>query len=151
MCRYGLSSYKPHFGCFRCRKSFKRRLKDDVDPSGADQPARCPQCGLLMADLGLDFKAPKKDDLKAWAVLEKLWVVDVTFHSCGCSGPGYRPRSERDYRAFLEQLAHDYRQTLEAWRTTEAVSAKLARNREEALATWRARLTAVEEALQRAR
>jgi hypothetical protein len=115
MCRYGFHNYKEHYACFRCRKTFKRQLKEDVDPSGSDHPARCPDCGLLMAAMGLDFAAPRRSATKQWAVLESLWDVGVTFHSCGCGGPGYRPRATRDYEAFLRKTLAEYLQTLRYW------------------------------------
>jgi hypothetical protein len=69
MCRYAWQPYKAHFACFACRKAFKRRNKEDVDPSGPDRPARCPQCGLLMASMGLDFHPPPRDNDDAWRML----------------------------------------------------------------------------------
>ena len=30
MCRYAMVSYKPHYACFNCRKTFKRRLFYDI-------------------------------------------------------------------------------------------------------------------------
>jgi hypothetical protein len=44
-----------------------------------------------MKDLGLDFKSPAQDDLKQWHKVELLFERGVTFHSCGCCGPGARP------------------------------------------------------------
>jgi DNA-directed RNA polymerase subunit RPC12/RpoP len=76
MCRYGLSGpYKEHYACFTCRKAFKRRLLEDVDPDGSDRPARCPQCGGPMANMGLDFAPPPMRDRRAWGVLSELWMV----------------------------------------------------------------------------
>ena len=98
MCRYAMSVYKPHYACFKCRKAFKRKLLGDI--SGVDcnnteeKAAKCPECGELMANMGLDFEAPKKTDKKAWEHMAKLFRVGITFHSCGCSGPGYIPNDE---------------------------------------------------------
>ena len=133
MCRYAFRSYKQHYACFRCRKTFKRPLKQDVDPTGPDRPAKCPECGLLMAIMGLDFKAPRKTATKQWALVENLWAVGLTFHSCGCSGPGYRPRAPRDYEAFLRSTLESYRRTLHEW-----TAAREGSNREEAIAAARA-------------
>lgn len=72
MCRYAFKKYKPHYACLRCHKSFKRRLKEDVDPEGKDRPAQCPQCGLLLADMGLDFKPPPVSKAAAWNTVEAL-------------------------------------------------------------------------------
>jgi hypothetical protein len=62
MCRYAAHAYKRHYAYFACRKAFKRRNKRDVDSSLDEHPARCPQCGLLMANMGLDFAPPKMSD-----------------------------------------------------------------------------------------
>lgn len=50
MCRYGMTTHKPHFACFECRKTFKRKLMSDIN--GDDKStveAKCPRCGQLMA------------------------------------------------------------------------------------------------------
>lgn len=106
MCRYAMSTYKPHYACFECRKSFKRRLLGDiqggVNKDAKVNSAKCPDCGNIMADMGLDFEAPKKKDIKAWNHMALLHQVDITFHSCGCSGPGYIPK---DSDALIEHFS----------------------------------------------
>ncbi|WP_189000607.1 hypothetical protein [Deinococcus roseus] len=52
--------------------------------------------------MGLDFKAPPRKDSKAWNVLEVLSGYGFRFHSCGCGGPGYRPRTLKDLKKFLQ-------------------------------------------------
>lgn len=105
MCRYGITSYKPHYACFACRKSFKRRLSKDIDRDYDKDKiipeAKCPECGELMADMGLDFEAPPKKDVKKWEHMKNLYTGGITFHSCGCSGPGYIPK---DYDALMIHL-----------------------------------------------
>jgi hypothetical protein len=56
-----------------------------------------------MHDMGLDFRSPPSDAIEEWSVLEQLYVHGIRFHSCGCNGPGYRPRKQRDLEAFLEK------------------------------------------------
>ncbi len=63
---------------------------------------KCPQCGVQMVDMGLDFKPPRQSDEKAWRNLLGLYHVGVTFHTCGCYGAGFIPKSNADYRSFLE-------------------------------------------------
>lgn len=66
MCRYAMTSYKPHYSCFSCRKTFKRKLLVDINrdlayaKEGEEQPFKCPQCGGIMISMGLDFKSQKK-------------------------------------------------------------------------------------------
>lgn len=144
MCRYAVTRYKPRYACFACRKAFKRRLAADVGHHGELLPARCPQCGLLMANMGLDFRAPKQDDEKAWATAGALFSVGITFHSCGCSGPGYRPRDPRALRAFLLGVREEYLATVQLWRRDERAAPD---ERARALELWSERLAAVESAL----
>ncbi|AKP52727.1 hypothetical protein [Cyclobacterium amurskyense] len=106
MCRYAMSSYKSHYACFACRKTFKRRLLEDIlggySKGIQETPAKCPECGEIMADMGLDFEAPKKKDVNAWNHISNLYKVDITFHSCGCTGPGYIPN---DTEALIKHLS----------------------------------------------
>jgi len=146
MCRYASSNYKPRYACFRCRKAFRRRHKSEVDPSGAEHPARCPDCGLLMADIGRDFRPPSKSDRKGWTTAEALWEVGETFHSCGCSGPGYRPRDPAALDAFFRARLHEYRANLRAF---VGGSSKTA-NADDAIVTWRDRIRRLEAALAQA-
>jgi hypothetical protein len=145
MCRYALKpDYKKHYACFRCRKAFKRRNKVDVDPLGDEHPARCPQCGMLMADMGLDFAPPKTSNVKAWHTAATLFEVGETFHSCGCGGPGYRPKDPAKLAAFFADRLREYQAQLAGW-TRDTTKARAA-NRKSAMAHWRSRIAALEAA-----
>lgn len=144
MCRYAMGNYKRRYACFACRKSFKRRNAGDVGHHGEDRPARCPQCGLLMADMGRDFQPPRLDDERGWAAAEALFAVGVTFHSCGCSGPGYRPRDPRELAAFFAGVRAEYRATLQRWRTDERAAPEV---RARAVELWEGRVAAISAAL----
>ncbi len=117
MCRYGMTTYKPHYACFDCRKTFKRRLLFDVEggnnKNSKETKARCPECGGLLADMGLDFESPKKSDLKAWKHLRHLYIAAITFHSCGCTGPGYIPHDHQSLVTHLERIKKQY---IDHWR-----------------------------------
>ena len=68
--------------CFACRKSFKRpqmsgslnrfmpskqRTAQQREANGFNQRLyKCPDCGGPTHFMGIDFKAPKKSDAKAW-------------------------------------------------------------------------------------
>jgi hypothetical protein len=136
MCRYALTPYKQHYACFACRKSFKRKLKRDVDPEGEDHLAVCPQCGKPTAEMGLDFKPPPQQRKKDWELVQSLWTLGETFHSCGCGGPGYRPRSQPEYRAFLQERLREYEETLKRWIDGPRDQA----GRDRAITEWRARV-----------
>lgn len=156
MCRYAFQPYKPHYACFSCRKSFKRRLRTPGTGHLPERPARCPQCGLLMANMGMDFAPPKKTDIKAWKTLESLYAVGVTFHSCGCSGPGWRPREPIELVAFLEARLGEYEASwARAVRDPDYLEPLRARGEEAdraaAIDYWRDRVEAVRGELERAR
>ena len=117
MCRYAMTLYKPHYACFNCHKTFKRRLKKDIkDGIESVYEAKCPQCGELMANMGLDFESPKMEDLKKWEHIKSLYSVGITFHSCGCSGPGYIPNSKEKLIEHFEQLKTSYLKNIDFWR-----------------------------------
>ena len=102
MCRYGFHNYKRHFACFGCRKGFKRPL--DHTGTAPTDPAPCPDCGRPMADMGLDFKTPPRDDAEQWAVVEHLFRLGFDHHSCGC-GARYNcsfPSRWAEVPAFLD-------------------------------------------------
>src|SRR5688572_9120112 len=118
MCRYAMSHYKPHYACFNCRKTFKRRLMWDIqgDDKSPLTPGKCPQCSEPMANMGLDFASPKQTDIKSWNHLKTLYSVGLTFHSCGCTGPGYIPNDKERLVAYFEGLLQCYNHNLEFWR-----------------------------------
>lgn len=108
MCRYAFSGpYKEKFACFRCRKVFKQTNRKELTqkiPTDADgkRLAPCPECGVPMRDMGLDFKAPPRTDLNQWGAVEMLAQNGITYHSCGC-GPAYRPTTLDAVPIFLER------------------------------------------------
>lgn len=118
MCRYAVHTYKPTYACFACRKAFKRMLPADIGYTGPPKAARCPGCGAPMANIGPDVAPPKQRDVKAWKLLDDLWEIGETFHSCGCSGPGYRPRSDAHFDAYLTELHDRFTANLAAARRT---------------------------------
>lgn len=78
--------------------------------------AKCPQCGHLMADMGLDFESPKQKDVKAWEHIKNLYSVGITFHSCGCTGPGYIPNTSERLAQYFKDLLKEYQLNLVFWR-----------------------------------
>jgi DNA-directed RNA polymerase subunit RPC12/RpoP len=118
-----MTKYKSHYACFECRKTYKRRLlsdivrKDDIELELKE--AKCPQCGNLMANMGKDFEAPKKGAVKEWEHIKRLYSVGITFHSCGCNGPGYIPNTTESLIAYLQEIKKDYNYNLDFWRKRE--------------------------------
>lgn len=120
MCRYGINAYKPHYACFECRKTFKRKLMIDIDRDFVDWEKlshKCPECGGITANMGLDFESPKKSDLKAWNHVKDLYETGITFHSCGCTGPGYIPKDKSALIDFLNEKKEIYIENLRFWVT----------------------------------
>lgn len=117
MCKYAMISYKDHYACFECQKTFKRRLWIDFKKGEKENsPAVCPQCAGKMANMGKDFESPKMDDDKAWSHLKNLYEVGITYFSCGCSGPGYVPRDHEALLEYFERILARYFKELEFWR-----------------------------------
>lgn len=126
-----MTSYKPHYACFNCRKTFKRRLMVDVKKGETSVfEAKCPQCGEFMANMGLDFESPKKDDVKKWEHIKSLFSVGITFHSCGCSGPGYIPNSKEKLVEYFEGIKKRYLENMGFWRTRIEPTNKQERERD---------------------
>ncbi|MBL6446385.1 hypothetical protein JMN32_08705 [Fulvivirga sp. 29W222] len=112
-------TYKPHYACFDCRKAFKRRLLKDIEgginKQSESYDAKCPECGNLMADMGLDFEVPSKKDIKAWNHVKDLYKIGVTFHSCGCTGPGYIPKDKQALILFLREKREKFLKHRNFW------------------------------------
>ena len=111
MCRYAWHNYRDHFACFQCRKAFKQWQWEDCEEGQWKAKPRmhhvpreivCPDCSRPMVDMGLDFKAPPKDDCEAWRILERLHENGYAFHGCGCDVGFTPPRRLRDVSAWLE-------------------------------------------------
>jgi hypothetical protein len=112
MCRYAWHNYRDHFACFSCRKAFKHWQWEECDEGEWARTARlhhvpreivCPDCAQPMVDMGLDFKAPPRNDRKAWQILEALYENGFTFDSCGCYVGFKPPRTLREVPAWLEK------------------------------------------------
>ena len=123
MCKYFMMVYKDHYACFECQKTVKRKLYIDLKKGKDDSPAKCPQCTGFMVSMGKDFESPKQKDDKAWQHIKKLYEVGITFHSCGCTGPGYIPRDKEALLNYFEKIKADYITELPFWRNrTEPVT-----------------------------
>lgn len=56
--------------------------------------SKCPQCDRRMAAMGLDFRAPKMNDVEAWEIVQALYDHGFAFQGCGCD-VGYAPPEKR--------------------------------------------------------
>lgn len=68
-----------------------------------DTEVKCPQCGILMHNMGHDFKTPKQNNVKQWKKVQILFEHGEAYHSCGCGEPGYRPTKLQEVDSFLAE------------------------------------------------
>lgn len=73
---------------------------------------KCPECNRIMANLGLDFKAPKKEKIKEWKILRGIYKLGHSFSSCGCDGPGFIPKDKNEYVEYLQKRKKLYQKNL---------------------------------------
>lgn len=99
----------------------------DLENEYRDAGQRCPECDEPMIDMGLDFKAPKQSDDKAWRNLRGMYRVGHAFHTCGCNGPGYIPTSTADYRRYLDDKRDAYAAELRRVRESTNLSSEAKR------------------------
>ncbi len=162
MCRYGFKNYKSHYVCFECRKSFKQPIVidllkrdgkylrylelqrpgltpdlqdefNDIEEKYFKGETKCPHCGSFMANLGRDFKAPPRKDLKKWAIIRSLYTLGHTFHTCGCTGPGFIPKSKKQHLDYLNDMLCIYKFRLEE---TQKKDISKYENKNEQLSYW---------------
>jgi hypothetical protein len=89
MCRYAFKIYKPHMVCFNCRVALKN-------------VPECPHCRQPMVDMGLDFKAPRRTQVREWKRVHLIHQAGCRYHSCGCGGAGSLPSTLRDAKKLLK-------------------------------------------------
>jgi hypothetical protein len=98
--------YKTHWACLPCRHTAKFLSEQwecmRVAPT-------CPRCRAKMVHLGRDFHAPRRADTNQWRKVAVLYAAGITFDSCGCTGPGYRPRTLADAKADLRDARRPVR------------------------------------------
>jgi hypothetical protein len=102
MCRYSMHPSKTHFACLPCRFTAKHWGAYWREPN-----VHCPHCGGLMIDLGHDFKAPRRGNECQWRKVDMLVAAGITFDSCGCNGPGPRPKTLSDAKSQLHRRRSD--------------------------------------------
>lgn len=98
MCRYASRNYRSNFICLNCRIAMKRFPV----MNGERITHRCGNCDAELIDMGHDFHAPRRGNDNQWRKLDKLVSAGVTFSSCGCRGPGPRPKTLADTKRYLK-------------------------------------------------
>jgi hypothetical protein len=105
---------------------------------------KCPECGELMAGLGLDFKPPRQSDAKAWAALNGMYRVGHEWRSCGCDGPGWVPTSSAEFHQYLHSRKTMYEENLKRIQDSTLYSPE---EKAEAGNFWATRIEAVDKEL----
>lgn len=95
MCRYAMHPVRTHWACLPCRFSAKH-------PRETTQ--HCPHCSRPMADMGRDFHVPRTLAGEKWRVAAAVIARGYRYDSCGCSGPGWRPSTMREFREWEKTL-----------------------------------------------
>lgn len=109
--------YKQAYLNYDSNKSKKFRsenpeIVDRFDKEYRNKQYKCPECSSDMNDIGLDFKAPKKNKVKEWEIIRGVYKIGRTFHTCGCDGPGYIPQNPNDYVIYLNKIKLEYQAKL---------------------------------------
>ena len=106
-----------------------------------DATHKCPECGAPMIDLGLDFKPPRQTDHKAWRILQGMYRAGHAFHTCGCDGPGWIPRSTHGYRTYLASRRKHYAAELELVQQSRDLTPE---GKKEAAEYWTSRIESID-------
>lgn len=80
------------------------KMQDDYAHKLESKRFKCPECGQTIADLGLDFKAPRKTAVKQWKIIESMYKMGHCWHTCGCNGPGFIPKEKYQYIDYLKDI-----------------------------------------------
>lgn len=97
MCRNSMNPYKTSYVCVPCRHVAQFHYTYGTDPY------RCPHCRDSLTFAGSDFHAPRKRDDNGWSAVASVLASGKNYHSCGCTGPGYRPRTKAQVRQDANQ------------------------------------------------
>lgn len=114
MCRYAYHNYNQHYAYFRCRKLFRPSAPDL--PLAMPRVHRCPECREPMADMGLDFKAPKQRDTKQWRKAHLVYLLSPRLVDAGHDSIHTLdlPHGNRTPNAELERLLSPQLPAIEA-------------------------------------
>jgi hypothetical protein len=106
---------------------------------------KCPNCGKPMADLGRDWRPPRRTDIKAWRTLASVFKMGHAFHSCGCDGPGFIPATPTEYKQYLRERLDEAKRALKQWEAGPNVEST------DACVWWRAKIAKIELQIDRAK
>ena len=99
-----------------------------------------------MADLGLDFKSPKKAAENEWKIIQGLYTIGRSFYSCGCNGIGYIPQHPRDYQVYLNNVLQEYENSIAYYQSKPVTECQ---DKADRIKYWSEKAAAVKEELAR--
>jgi len=94
MCRYSEHSYKTHYACLNCFYTTKLQYRP------WNNNPKCTTCGNEMRHMGRDFHAPRRANKRQWTKIKLLASINMIYDSCGCYGPGKRPKTLREAKEY---------------------------------------------------
>lgn len=118
---------------------------NELESRYRDAIFNCPECKHPMANLGRDFKAPRKSDVRAWKAIQKVYRLGHAFQTCGCDGPGFIPASEHEYKDYLKLMREIY---LNHAKNYDSNPGNNSDERKAAAIYWRSRVAAIESAME---
>ncbi|MDW3197032.1 MAG: hypothetical protein R8G66_31935 [Cytophagales bacterium] len=95
-----------------------------------------------MANMGMDFRAPKTSKKKEWEIVRGMYKVGHRFQTCGCLGPGLIPKDSESYYHYLNEIRIEYKTRLEERSTVQSPE-----ELSEYIAYWDERLNRIENEL----
>ena len=136
-----LSRIHHHAASLEFRERELNITLDVIESTYRNSTHKCPECSEPMIDMGLDFKAPRQSDAKAWRNLHGMYRVGHTFHTCGCDRPGWIPVSSSDYATYLNDRKQQYLDHL--GRTQQSTEMDTEQKRD-AANHWESRIAAID-------
>ena len=113
--------YKSKYICTDCRKSFKRKLLSDIttDKDIEEKAPKCPDCGKPTNWIGLKFRAPKTDNIKAWNSIKALHDIGLLNFIGWANNYVDIPETKKSLNDFLKDLKGNYERNIKRWATIE--------------------------------
>lgn len=98
MCRYSTfeTNYRPVMICLDCQIGWKGQPTGMWSNPKWQSSNKCGRCGNDGINMGFDFHTPRKNNKNQWRKIKLMLENNEPFHSCGCNGPGLKPRTLAD-------------------------------------------------------
>jgi DNA-directed RNA polymerase subunit RPC12/RpoP len=113
--------YKTKYICFDCKKSFKRKVLNDIinDKELDEIEHKCPDCGKLTTWIGPKFRAPKQNETSTWHSIKVLQELGLLHFSGWATNRVEIPNTTKKLKSVLENLKENFEYAINKWTTTE--------------------------------